>query len=298
MNSSDSAIAASHLPTLSVVIPAYNEAAVIGACLDALRPQADDIAEVVVVNNNSTDSTRDIIDSYTVKWPAVRLIDESHPGVVSARNAGLNAATGDILARIDADTVVSPGWARAYREFFADPKHASVGASTGIAVPYDLPGAGIGELVYKVFILQSNRLVTQSDTLFGTNMALRRDAWSAIKDDMCRKDDIMEDMDVGIHLRRRGYAVKAALSARVTYSARRVVTNPVDYFNYARMWPMTYWYHGMRLAAIVTWPFTIMGCLLQTLAWPIIRAYDPIKRRFSLRYLFSRRVTRMIPKGS
>jgi glycosyltransferase involved in cell wall biosynthesis len=286
------------LSNVSVVIPAYNEEAVIKVCLEALYKQREDIQQVIVVDNNSTDDTAKIVREFAAQWPAIKLISETRPGVVSARNAGLNAAHTDIIARIDADTVVLPGWAHAYRQFFASENGANVGASTGMAIPYDLPLARLSELVYQVFILQSNRLVTNSDTLFGTNMAIRREAWASIKDETCRKDDMMEDMDVGLHLRRHGYTVRVAPGATVTFSARRMLTNPIEYFRYARMWPMTYWYHGMKMTAILTWPFTIVGCLCQTLIWPVLRAYDPAKRRFSIKRLFSRHVSRMIPKGS
>lgn len=285
------------LPTFSVVIPAYNEEAVIDECLTALFHQAVDIESVIVVDNNSTDTTAAIVREFSKRWPIVQLVQESSPGVVSARNAGLNAAKSDIIARIDADTIVMEGWAKAYRCFFADAAHASVGASTGTAIPYDMPFPKLTEFIYDVFIIQSNRLISKGDTLFGTNMAIRRDAWHAISDQTCRRASIMEDLDIGLHLRQRGYLVKTAPAARVAFSARRMLTSPLQYFRYSHMWPATYWHHGMKVIAILTWPLMVLGVVLQTLAWPLMRSYDPMRRRFSLRRLFSRQVTREIPKG-
>lgn len=285
-------------PSLGVVVPAYNEQDTITQCLEALYAQRDDIHEVVVVDNDSTDETAHMVEAMVSKWPSIRLLHEKQPGVVSARNTGFRAVNVDIIARIDADTVVASGWAAAYRRFFADASHANIGASTGLAVPYDLPFPRLAEAAYKIFILQSNRLVTSDDTLFGTNMALRRVAWQAIKNEVCRKHDIMEDMDVGLHLRRHGYRVKATHDAMVTFSARRMLTSPASYFKYATMWPLTYWHHGMKMTTLLTWPFMLAGCLLQLLLWPILRSYDPARRRFSVRRLFSEQPTRMIPKGS
>lgn len=298
MVKTDSPTSPDHLPGLSVVIPAYNEDRVIVACLDALSVDAADIESVIVVDNNSTDTTAELVKEYARRWTAVRMVHEANPGVVSARNAGFNAAASDIIARIDADTVVVPGWAAAYRSFFADARNAGVGASTGTAVPYDLPFPRLTEIIYNVFVIQSNRLISSGDTLFGTNMAIRRDAWQAISEQTCRKADVMEDLDISLHLRRCGYLVKATGAAKVSFSARRLLTSPLQYLRYSLMWPATYWHHGMRLTAILTWPFMILGCALQTMAWPLIRSYDPIKRRFSLRRLFSRMTTREIPKGS
>lgn len=298
MKHPDSTPVTSPLPTLSVVIPAFNEQDVIGNCLGALYEQRGDIARVVVVDNNSTDDTALIVKEWMVRWPAVQVVPEATPGIVAARNAGLNAVQTDIAARIDADTIVSPGWAAAYRRFFAAPAQAAVGASTGIAVPHDLPYPGLTERIFKSFILFSNKLLTKDDTLFGTNMAIRREAWQAIRNDVCRKADIMEDMDIGLHLQRRGYRVRMAPDARVTFSGRRLLTSPWAFLRYNSMWPLTYWHHGCRLTAIMTWPLAILGWLLQTITWPIARSYDPATRRFSLRRLLTPIKTRAIPKGS
>src|SRR5688500_17107775 len=90
----------------SVVIPVYNEADSLDLCLSAIAAQTTQPFEVIVVDNNSTDTTAEIAASY----PFVRLVYESRQGVVHARNTGFNLAQGDIIARIDADTVIESGW--------------------------------------------------------------------------------------------------------------------------------------------------------------------------------------------
>ena len=75
---------------LSFVIPAYNEERYLGGCLESILEQTRDLpdTEIVVVNNASTDGTRDVALSY----PRVRLVDEPRKGLTYARQAGFARA--------------------------------------------------------------------------------------------------------------------------------------------------------------------------------------------------------------
>lgn len=104
---------------ISVVIPAYNEEKYLPACLQALREQAypADRYEVIVVDNTSTDATAEIACRY-----GARVIHEPVKGIARARQAGFEAARGEIIASTDADTVVPPFWlARIAAHFARDP---------------------------------------------------------------------------------------------------------------------------------------------------------------------------------
>lgn len=101
---------ASQRASLSVVIPAYNEEAILGATLAKVRAAcevavADGYAapEVIVVDNASTDATHAIAAS-----SGVRVIIEPVPGIAAARNAGGRKATSDVLFFLDADTEIPP----------------------------------------------------------------------------------------------------------------------------------------------------------------------------------------------
>ena len=94
-------------PRFSIVIPAYNEETYIGNTLDSLQKQ--DFAgtfETIVVDNNCTDRTTEIVKSYK----KVTLIAEKRPGVCWARQAGTEAARGEIIISTDADTTFSSDW--------------------------------------------------------------------------------------------------------------------------------------------------------------------------------------------
>jgi len=85
--------------TISVVIPAYNEEKCIGACLEnVIKYAPDNLKEIVVVNNASTDKTAEIAS----KFPKVRVVFEPDKGLTKARQAGLMAAEGDLVAYVDA----------------------------------------------------------------------------------------------------------------------------------------------------------------------------------------------------
>ena len=120
------------LMKLSVVIPAYNEEKYITETLEAVRlallPIPD--AEIIVVDNQSTDSTREIAHAFGVK-----IVDEDEHNIGQVRNTGARAAAGAVLVFLDADTTVAPGVFERIIEVMAD--SSCVGGS--VAVEYEAP---------------------------------------------------------------------------------------------------------------------------------------------------------------
>ncbi|MHA1113051.1 MAG: TIGR04283 family arsenosugar biosynthesis glycosyltransferase [Alphaproteobacteria bacterium] len=101
---------------LSLIIPTWQAAAGLDAVLDALIPAAENpVMETIVVDGGSTDGTREIAAAR-----GARLIDAARGrGVQLAR--GADAARGDWLLFLHADTILEPGWAEAVAAFIADP---------------------------------------------------------------------------------------------------------------------------------------------------------------------------------
>jgi glycosyltransferase involved in cell wall biosynthesis len=120
---------------LSFVVPAFNEEAYIGDCLEAILKQTKDIqdsTEIIVVNNASTDRTREVALGY----PGVRVVDEPRKGLTFARQAGFLASTGSIIANVDSDSRLTPGWVdRVLNEFQSNPRLAGF---SGPFIYYDL----------------------------------------------------------------------------------------------------------------------------------------------------------------
>ncbi len=103
---------------LSVIIPAFNVASVIGEQLEALAAQDwDGSWEVIVADNGSRDGTAEAARRYEGKLPGLRVLDASgRAGAAYARNLGAKAAQGESLVFIDADDIVNPGFLRAMAE--------------------------------------------------------------------------------------------------------------------------------------------------------------------------------------
>jgi glycosyltransferase involved in cell wall biosynthesis len=108
---------------VSLIIPAYNEEEYLPGCLDSvMRYGRDAFAEIVVVDNASTDRTAEIATSYGVK-----VVHEPKKGLPSAREAGRLASNGDLLAYIDADCRLHAKWLpMALKIFASQPEVVSV----------------------------------------------------------------------------------------------------------------------------------------------------------------------------
>ena len=96
---------------LSVVVPAYNEQDYLPACLESIlaelaRNTARGEFEIIVVDNTSTDRTAEVAS----RFPGVRVVTEPRKGLTRARQCSLDQARGTILAYVDADTRMPPGW--------------------------------------------------------------------------------------------------------------------------------------------------------------------------------------------
>lgn len=94
--------------TVSVVVPVRNAPHRIAVCIDALLAQdyPRDRVQIVIVDNNSDDDTPDVVDSY----PVTRVTESAAHSPYTARNAGIAAATGDIIALTDANCVPTGDW--------------------------------------------------------------------------------------------------------------------------------------------------------------------------------------------
>ena len=94
------------LPRVSVVIPCFNTERYIAATLRAVQAQSGAQLEIIVVDDGSTDGSAALVER---DFPDVRLLRRPNGGVAAARNAGIDAATGDWVAFCDADDIWLPG---------------------------------------------------------------------------------------------------------------------------------------------------------------------------------------------
>jgi glycosyltransferase involved in cell wall biosynthesis len=96
-------------PLISVLITARNAEAFIGQAISSAARQHRYSHEIVVVDDGSSDRTRDIVSSMAMTDPRIRLIANPARGIAASTNVGLRACTGQFIARLDADDVCMPG---------------------------------------------------------------------------------------------------------------------------------------------------------------------------------------------
>jgi GT2 family glycosyltransferase len=160
-------------PRISVVVCTYNGSRTIRDCLEGLARLDYPNFEVIVVDDGSTDGTSDIVGGCDV-----RLIRTENRGLSSARNTGMYAATGDIIAYLDDDARPDAHWLQYLATTFAATTHAGVGGPN-IPPPHDGP---IAECVANapggpVHVLLSDR---EAEHIPGCNMAFRKERLEAI----------------------------------------------------------------------------------------------------------------------
>ena len=94
-------------PSISVIIPAYNRASLLGHAIDSVLSQRFTDFELIVVDDGSTDGTAALVEAYDD--PRVQLIRQDNRGSNAARNAGIRAARAPLLTFLDSDDVYLPG---------------------------------------------------------------------------------------------------------------------------------------------------------------------------------------------
>ncbi|MFH1254930.1 MAG: glycosyltransferase family 2 protein [bacterium] len=208
---------------LSFVIPAYNEENLIGRCLGSVLEQTAgrfcDI-EIIVVNNASSDKTKEIASSFS----NVIVIDESRKGLVSARRTGYLRSKGDLIANIDADTILTPGWIDKIFKEFAD--NENLAALSGPHVFYDLSAVlnfwviFYYRLAFMSYLL--NRFVFKIGSMLqGGNFVVRRSAIEKIGGFNSKFDFWGEDADLAGRLNKVG-DVKFTFKLPIYASGRRI----------------------------------------------------------------------------
>ncbi len=268
---------------VSLVIPAYNEATDIKQCLEAIAAQSVQPYEVIVVDNNSTDDTASIAQAF----PFVKVIHEKRQGVVFARDKGFNAAKGEIIGRIDVDTLIPVDWVKNIQKIFTD---SSVSAISGV-MHYDVACAHIADKVDLFFRRRLARLLGETDTVFlqGASMAMRRSAWLRVCSALCRKGNMHEDFDLAIHLQEYGYEVAFDERLHANISARRTDVSFLQFANYVFMSPHTYAQHQLESRKHM-YSVVAVAMIGYIPARILYRGYDPISDRFSWSRVFASRL--------
>jgi len=173
-------------PNVSVILPTYNRAALLRSAIEALLRQTAPAGayEIVAVDNNSTDGTADLLAS--LDDARIRAVKEPRQGLSFARNAGLAAARGALIALTDDDVEVAPDWIDSIGSTMAaHPDVDAVGGRILPAWPEDKP-AWLTRDHWAPLALQDHgdavRVFDRSTPvgLIGANVAFRRDVFDRI----------------------------------------------------------------------------------------------------------------------
>ncbi|GAA4452678.1 hypothetical protein GCM10023189_16480 [Nibrella saemangeumensis] len=201
------------LPKISVVVCSYNGAATIRDCLNGLMQVDYPDFEVIVVSDGSTDQTDEIASKYPF-----RLISTPNRGLSNARNTGMQAATGDIVAYLDDDAYPDPHWLRYLAYSYLTTNHAGIGGPN-LLPEHDGP---IATSVFHapggpVHVLTTDEI---AEHIPGCNMSFRRDVLLEIGgfDPVYRAAG--DDVDVCWRVQQKGYTIGFHPSATVWHHRR------------------------------------------------------------------------------
>lgn len=268
--------------SISVIVPVYNGERVLASCLEPLRPMLRDreIAEVIVVDDGSTDTSAWI----ATQGGAKVMPSGGRLGPGGARNRGAAVASGDVLWFVDADVVVHPDAARVLRDAFARADAAAVFGT------YDeFPAATNFLSQYKNLAHRHHhvRAEREAETFWAGCGAVRAEAFRRVGgfDAERYPEPSIEDIELGIRLRRHGYAIliEPDLQSRHLKEWRFVNLLRTDIVQRAYPWAQLLREHripptlnvsfGERLRAALAWMLAVAtGAYLARFAsgwWPV-----------------------------
>jgi glycosyltransferase involved in cell wall biosynthesis len=265
---------------ISIVIPVYNEADSLDACLQSIATQTIEPLEVFVIDNNSSDNSVQVAQKYSF----VKVLHEPRQGVVHARNLGFNKARGDIIGRIDADTILPPNWVEQVKYLFES--NASLSAVSGSPHYYDFVLSGLADQIDSVLRSRLAKKLGSNNFLWGANMAIRRSAWKSVCSLICTQKNIHEDFDLAIHLQESGQLVTYEPELLASVSSRRIDTDFKSYVRYSLISPRTYKLHGLS-SRYHMYPIILIAWIAYIPARLLYKGYDHSKGEFSFNKLFS-----------
>jgi len=296
-------------PRVTAVIPVRNEERDLGACLDAVLAQEypRELLEVIVVDGGSRDGSVAIVESYRRRDPRVALRRNPAGTIPAGLNVGIRAATGDVIARVDARTRLAPDYvARAVR-LLAETGASNVGGAVRYAST-DYMARALGLVMESPFGVggaaarYGGGADRWTDTVYMGVIPRRVFEAVGLFDEEILQD---EDTEFNYRVRERGGRILVSDCLRSAYrnpsSVRRFVWKNFA-FGYwkARVWQkhraLIAWRHlvppafvlglagGGALALVEPWARTVMGAAVAVYGAAAVAAALAVSRRAGLRY--------------
>ena len=102
---------------ISVIIPVYNSSTYLRKCLDSVVNQTLKDIEIIIINDGSTDDSKNIIEEYTGKYKNIIFIDQENKGIGKTRNIGIKRATGEYITFVDSDDYIKENMLEEYYKY-------------------------------------------------------------------------------------------------------------------------------------------------------------------------------------
>ena len=184
---------------VTLYIPCYNAAPTIGPCLEAVFRQSYPVREVVVVDDGSTDDTREIISRY----PARLITHRNNRGVAAARNTAIRNVRTDFVASLDSDCLPEKDWLKTLMERFTSPSIAGAGGT--LLDRFSSRTCDLWRSVHMKKYWEDHDVLPAF--LFGSNTVFRRETLVSVG---LYEEDFKtnyEDVDLSCRLRQAGYSL-------------------------------------------------------------------------------------------
>lgn len=195
--------------SISVVIPLYQDAASIGACIASLKAQSGvSPLEILVVDDGSRDGGAEIAEA-----AGARVIRQKNAGPAAARNRGAELARGEIIAFLDSDCLVEPDWLAAVARHFENPATSAILCRLVPATAGIVPAIVQAEIDERYGMLKPGEPI---DFLAGAAFAARAEAFRAVGGfhEAYRGN---EDVELAFSLNAKGYRILFAADAPVAH---------------------------------------------------------------------------------
>ena len=170
-----------------MIISTRNRAELLSQCLKAMVRQegvAPEAYEIIVVDNGSTDDTRQVVETIQQQFPRTRYLYEPRLGLSIARNAGVRHAAGQIVCFTDDDAIPSSNYVSEILASFKDPRVACVGGKVVASWPDGAPPAWFSpkyaNVVAQTTFGETPRLMRKGEFPFGCNISFRKDAFQGL----------------------------------------------------------------------------------------------------------------------
>ncbi|GFJ81793.1 bifunctional polysaccharide deacetylase/glycosyltransferase family 2 protein [Phytohabitans houttuyneae] len=223
---------------VSVIVPAFNEREGIAGTVGSLVGSDHERVEVIVVDDGSTDGTAGVVEALDL--PGVRMIRKDNGGKPSALNAGIAAASHDLIVMVDGDTVVEPDSIRRLVQPFADPRVGAVAGNVKVGNRRGLVACW-QHIEYVIGFNLDRRLyelLCCMPTVPGALGAFRRTAVAEAGG--LSTDTLAEDTDLTMAICRAGWKIVYAEDARAWTEAPATL---------AQLWKQRYrWSYGTMQA--------------------------------------------------